>query len=199
MDRNWLLSNTCYGTWLPGKSGGFIGHVREHRPIDEQADIRVVHNMPGTPCDEEMHGLEAAARKLMKGPPVYLKVAHAEAALEQFLETATHRGWQIEAVAIMYNHFHIVVGVPSDPAPSKILGDFKSWATRKLTKTFGAPASETWWTQGGSKRKLKDETARRDAINYVLYKQPAPLITWSPATGLHYGYPPRPCEASVEP
>ena len=25
MDRYWLLSNTCYGTWLPGKERGFVG------------------------------------------------------------------------------------------------------------------------------------------------------------------------------
>jgi REP element-mobilizing transposase RayT len=200
MDRYWLLSNTCYGTWLPGKARGFIGHVWEHRDADPESDIRVMHNMPGTPCDEDMPGLEQAAQRLMKGPPIHLDVARAEATLAQFLETATHRGWEIEAVAIMYNHFHIVVGVPGDPMPGKILGDFKSWATRKLTKMFGAPASQTWWTERGSKRKLKDEAARRDAVHYVLYKQPNPLITWSPSTGLHYGYPPQPSvPASVEP
>jgi hypothetical protein len=49
--------------------------------------------------------------------------------------------------------------VPGDPAPGKILGDFKSWSTRALSKKFGAPASETWWTERGSKRKL-NTTAR---------------------------------------
>ncbi len=154
MDRYWLLTNTCYGTWLPGKESGFVGHVWEHRDNDPKADIRVVHNVPGTPCDEDIRGLEEAAQTVMKGPPIHLDVAGAEAALAQFRETAQHRGWEIEAVAIMYNHFHIVVGVRGDPAPGKILGDFKSWATRKLTRTFGAPASETWWTERGSKRKL---------------------------------------------
>jgi REP element-mobilizing transposase RayT len=95
----------------------------------------------------------------------------------------------------MHNHFHIVVGVNGDPSPSKILGDFKSWGTRKLSAKFGAPASETWWTGSGSKRKLKDESARKAAIEYVLYKQPNPLVTWSPDTGLHFGPPP---PASVE-
>ena len=90
----------------------------------------------------------------------------------------------------MVNHFHIVVGVRGDPEPGKILGDFKSWGTRKLTKSFGAPASETWWTERGSKRKLKDEQALGGAIHYVLYDQPNPLLTWSPETGLHYGLPP---------
>ena len=155
--------------------------------------------MPGTPCDEKMPGLEEAAQMLMKGPPIHLAKAQAEAALAQFRETAKYRGWTIEAVAIMHNHFHIVVGVPGDPAPGKILGDFKSWGTRALTKIFGAPPSETWWTERGSKRKLKNEEAILAAIHYVLHEQPNPLITWSPATGLHNGCPPLPGMASVEP
>ena len=84
----------------------------------------------------------------------------------------------------MSNHFHLVVGVPGDPEPGKLLGDFKSWGTRALTRRFGQPLSGTWWTERGSKRKLKDETALQAAIQYVLFKQPAPLLTWSPATGL---------------
>src|SRR5205823_9258660 len=97
---------------------------------------------------------------------------------------------ELHAVAIMFNHFHIVVGVMGDPKPSKILGDFKSWGTRRLSERFGSPASETWWTEHGSKRKLRDEAALSAAIHYVLYEQPNPLITWSPETGLHYGRPP---------
>jgi hypothetical protein len=90
----------------------------------------------------------------------------------------------------MFNHFHIVVGVPGDPDPSKVLGDFKSWGTRALSRHFGAPASMTWWTASGSKRRLRDERALAAAIRYVLYDQPNPLLTWSPETGLHYGPPP---------
>jgi hypothetical protein len=92
----------------------------------------------------------------------------------------------------MFNHFHIVVGVSGDPMPSKVLGDFKSWATRALSQRFGAPASDTWWTERGSKRKLPNEEAILAAIHYVLYDQPNPLVTWSPETGLHYGPPPPP-------
>jgi REP element-mobilizing transposase RayT len=119
-----------------------------------------------------------------------LTICEAEVLLAQFQETAARRRWQILAVAIMFNHFHIVVGVCGDPKPSKILGDFKSWATRKLSERFGPPASDTWWTERGSKRKLPDETAVAGAVRYVLYDQPRPLVTWSPETGLHYGPPP---------
>ena len=52
-----------------------------------------------------------------------------------------------------------------------------------MSTIFGAPASETWWTERGSKRKLADERALHAAIHYVLYKQPNPLVVWSPETG----------------
>src|SRR5688572_12943219 len=127
----------------------------------------------------------------MKGKPIHLTRVQAEALLHQFQETARVRKWQLRAVSIMFNHFHIVVGVLGDPRPGKILGDFKSWGTRTLSQRFGAPQSETWWTERGSKRKLPNEKAIRDAVYYVLYKQPRPLVTWSPETGLHFGAPPR--------
>src|SRR5439155_7671358 len=159
MDRYWLLTNTCYGNWLPGDRRGFVGHVWEHRPLDPKEASRVTHDSPGTPYDECLPGLERASRARMKGPPIQLVTAQAEAALAQFQETAGFRGWQLLAVAILFNHFHIVVGVPGDPQPSKILGDFKSWATRVLSARFGKPASLTWWTERGSKRKLSNQEA----------------------------------------
>ena len=189
MDRYWLLTNTCYGNWLPGDARGFVGRVWEHRPPDPEEAVRVSHAIPGTPYDEDMPKLELAAREQMKGPPIHLTAPQAEAALAQFQETAEFRGWELRAVAIMFNHWHIVVGVRGDPKPSKILGDFKSWATRKLSTCFGAPASKTWWTERGSKRKLPNAEAVICAVRYVLYEQPRPLLTWSPETGLHFGIP----------
>jgi hypothetical protein len=29
MDRQWLITWTCYGTWLPGTARGFVGNVRD--------------------------------------------------------------------------------------------------------------------------------------------------------------------------
>ena len=192
MDRYWLLTNTCYGTWLPGARRGFVGRVWEHRPEDPEDKPRAAHDLPGTPYDEDMPGLQERSRALMKGPPINLTTAQAEVLLAQLQETARIRGWELRAVAILFNHFHIVVGVPGDPHPGKILGDFKSWGTRTLSKRFGEPPSETWWTERGSKRKLPDERAITAAVHYVLYEQPNPLLTWSPETGLHHGRPPEP-------
>src|SRR5262249_34461296 len=100
MDRYWLLTSTTYATWLPGERKGFVSNVRDG-PGPE-----VRHNSPGTPCDADMPGLERHATQNLKGPPVYLTREQAETLLNQFQETATYRGWQLLAVAIMANHFH---------------------------------------------------------------------------------------------
>jgi REP element-mobilizing transposase RayT len=180
MDRYWLLTNTCYGNWLPGDRRGFVGHVQEHRPSDSAEPARVRHSLPGSFYDAEMPGLEQASRNLLKGPPVHLTARHAEVLLGQFRETAAHRGWKLLAVAIMFNHFHLVVGVMGDPSPSKILGDFKSWGTRSLNDAFGPTESGTWWTERGSKRKLRNNAALIGGVRYVLYDQPNAILTWSP-------------------
>jgi REP element-mobilizing transposase RayT len=197
MDRYWLLTNTFYGTWLPGKVQGFVGQVWDHRPDDSPDKRRVRHDAVTTDYDADTPGLERAAMELMKGPPIILTSDQASALFEQLQETARFRGWELRAVAIMHNHVHIVVGVNGDPDPSKNLGDFKSWGTRKLSERFGAPPSKTWWTERGSKRKLQDETAISAASRYVIFEQPSPLLTWSPETGFHFGLPPGSVEASI--
>ena len=95
----------------------------------------------------------------------------------QFYETATHRKWKLRAVGIMATHIHIVVGVFGDPDPGKVLGDFKSYGSRVLNKQRGKPRSETWWTERGSTRKLRDELAVLAAIEYVR-NQASPLLIW---------------------
>src|SRR5437763_2386082 len=119
MDRYWLLTNTCYGNWLPGDGRGFVGRVWEHRPGDAEDKPRIPHDLPGEAYDEDVPGLERAARALMSGLPITLAVEQAEVLLAQFQETARFRGWELRAVAILFNHFHIVVGVPGDPKPAK--------------------------------------------------------------------------------
>jgi REP element-mobilizing transposase RayT len=181
--RAWLLTNTTYGSWLPGDPRGSVTSVRDRRPSDEPGEARIEHDIPGEQWEHEIAELAASARELMRGPPIALDLPKAEALLAQFTETATYRGWTLRAVSIMFNHFHIVVQVPSDPHPRKILADFKAYGTRVLNRRFGKPLSETWWTENGSKRFLRDEAALAAAIHYVLYKQPNPLVVWSPETG----------------
>jgi len=127
--------------------------------------------------------LRRSAEKLLKGPPIYLTLPQAEAALAQFLETAQHRGWVLLAASIMANHYHLVIGASEAVAADRVLSDLKAYATRRLSREFGAPASKTWWTSKGSQRWLRDDRAVADATNYVLYKQPHPLVVWSRELG----------------
>ncbi len=181
--RSWLLTNTTYGTWLPGDPRGSVTSVRDRRAGDEPTPFRFEHDIPGEPWEDPIPGLRRSALEHMKSPAMYLDLEKAETLLLQFQETAGYRDWTLRAVAIMANHYHIVVQVPADPNPDKILANFKAYATRRLNRRYGEPPSETWWTDKGSKRKLPDERALAAAIDYVLYKQSNPLVVWSSELG----------------
>ena len=173
MDRHWLFTSTTYGNWLPGDRRGFISNVRDG-PGPE-----VRHNRPGEAIDADMPGLERSARAALKCPPIFLVQEQAETVLKQFLETCGYRGWFLHAASVMANHFHAVVGVDGDPDPSDVLGDLKGYASRALNQRWGKPASGTWWTEGGSKRKVRDLAA---AIEYVR-NQPHALAVYVAETG----------------
>ena len=172
MDRHWLLTWTCYGTWLAGSRRGFVSHVK-----DEQGQW-VIHNVPGTPYDADMPALEQHVRSRMKGPPVRLDATAAGAMIAQYLETCDIRRWELHAASVMWNHTHLAVGVPGDPDPEAILELLKSWATRALKKLRPLPPNGTFWTAKGSKRKLKDQDALQNAVIYVARKQQHPLATY---------------------
>ncbi len=169
MDRYWLLTWTTYGTWLPGDRRGFVCEVRD------DTNEKVLHNTPGTPCDEDMPSLQVYATATMSEDAVWFDHEQAQLVADQLRETAAHRGWWILALAVMANHVHIVVGVPGDPEPEKLLADFKSWATRRLKER--CPGKERWWTQSGSKRAKKTPEAIRAAVVYVR-DQPNALVVW---------------------
>ena len=133
MDRYWLLTWTTYGTWLPGDPRGSVTSVRDG------AGPRVEHDVPGSPIDGPMPGLYAAAKAALKGPPIYLSRDQGDALCAQLRETATFRGWLLCGVAIMANHVHLVVAVPGDPEPEKVIGDFKSYGSRALSRRWGKP------------------------------------------------------------
>jgi REP element-mobilizing transposase RayT len=175
MDRFWLLTWTTYGSWLPGDSRGFVSEVR-----DSEGN-KVLHNEPGTPCDADLPALARFAASRMTEPGVLLNGAQAEAVALQLRETARHRGWRLLALAVMANHIHVLVGVPGDPDPEKLLGDFKAWCTRRLNQGWGQ--RDRWWTQSGSRRRKKTADALRAALCYVR-DQPYALVVWLDPEGL---------------
>lgn len=82
----------------------------------------------------------------------------------------------------MPNHVHLVLGVTGDPDPATLLRDFKSYGSRTLNRRFGAPASGTWWTEQGSKRKIWD-ARHLDAVLRYVRTQAGALVVWSVKTG----------------
>jgi REP element-mobilizing transposase RayT len=170
-DRYWLLTWTTHGTWLPGDPRGNVTSVKDG------PGPRIRHNIPQTPVDGNMPELRGWAEDHLKGPPIFLEFSHAEQILAQFHETTSHRSWLLVATAIMRNHIHLEVGVPGDPDPEVMLRDYKSYASRKLNRSWPRPASGTWWTESGSKRKLKDEDAILAAAKYIRDQEFA-LVVW---------------------
>jgi REP element-mobilizing transposase RayT len=177
MDRYWFLTTTFYGTWLPGDEFGFVSRVRDRRPDEAPSPVRREHNQVGTDYDRALKGLHRYATSFLKCEPIRIVLAHANALLPQFQETARHRGWELRAVAIMADHVHIVVGVKGDPDPDKVLGDLKAYGSRLLNRGWGRPASDTWWTYGGSTRKVHDVQHLHNVIEYVR-NQENPLLIW---------------------
>jgi len=178
MPRHWFITSTTYGTWLPGDERGFVSTV--HNPPGPRAR----HNQFGDPYDAAMPGLKESARSLLKGSPIFLDLAKAEIIAPQFRETAAYRQWEMHAFSIMTNHFHIIVTAGEEVHSTSILGDFKSYASRALNRRWGKPLNGTWWTESGSRRPLPNEKALHEAIDYVLYRQPNPLVIWSNQLGV---------------
>jgi REP element-mobilizing transposase RayT len=172
MDRYWLITWTCYGTWLPGDQRGFVGNFRE----DDGTHVNF--NTPDTPYAADLPRLEYWIREQMKGDPISVGKPEADALIAQFRPTAHVRAWSLEAASVMRNHVHLVVGVTGDPEPELVLELFKSWATRAIKKVREVPINRKFWTVNGSKRKLPDEAAVKAAVVYVTKKQPDPLATW---------------------
>ena len=169
--RCWLITSTTYGTWLPGDRRGFVS------TITDADGTRVIRNVPGTQYDANMPALEESSRRRLKCPPIRLHLEHAEALLAQFRETIAYRHLRLLAVAIMSNHFHAVVSAVDATEPEQVLKHLKSYGSRALSRRWGQPKSETWWTASGSKRWLNNEAAVIAAVRYV-ENQPFPLVVW---------------------
>lgn len=180
---HWLITNTTYGTWLPGDPRGSVTSVRDKRDNEGTTSSRREHDLPEEPYEEHLPGIQRSAERLRKGAPIYLTLPQAERVLSQFQETATFRGWTLVVVSIMSNHYHLIVIVPDETDPARVLADFKAYASRVLNREYGKPASDTWWTSKGSTRKLKDQYAEQNAIRYVVERQPNPLVAWSAERG----------------
>ena len=135
----------------------------------------LIDNGLGGEFAEPMPALAEYARGQLRTSPVLLNWDNAQCLLGQFHETAAYRGWVIDAVAVLVNHVHLACGVPGDPDPAKMLGDWKSYGSRALNRQCGRKTE--WWAVGGSKRPLKS-AERRWAANRYVRDQEKPLLVY---------------------
>lgn len=80
----WLVTSTFYGQWLPGNERGSVTNVRDQRAGTVQSTVRREHSHHGEVYEGAMRGLYRAAVEQLKGPPVAVDFAQAEALLDSF-------------------------------------------------------------------------------------------------------------------
>jgi len=88
---------------------------------------------------------------------------------EAIKEVCDYRHYDLWAVNVLTNHFHVVVSAQSKPEP--IADAFKSYATRKLRATGLIENQVRPWARGKSRRYLWKPKHVSRAIDYVLYGQ----------------------------
>jgi REP element-mobilizing transposase RayT len=151
---------TTYGTWLPGDERGWIQRGKSGiQPPDEQrqrfADLALAED------------------------PVIL-TPRQRAIIEQTIaEHCRIRNWTLHAVNARSNHVHVVVTATVDA--DEAMKQFKAWCSRKLsddaglTERVAARAGRRhWFTEGGDKEMIEDETYLENAILYVKDRQDGP-------------------------
>ena len=151
----YLLTWTCYGTWLHGDS---------RQSVDDE------HNIPNTPflvpdsVRTEREGTQLRHR------PVELSDDARRIVVETIEAHCRHRDWELLAVNARTNHVHAVVVCP-DATPERAMTQLKSWTTRRLREGGRIAPNTRVWTHHGSTRYLWNERSVYAAIAYVLEAQ----------------------------
>ena len=166
----WHLTWRTYGTLLPGEPG-FVGYYRAPN------GTRVIENAYGSPTAPAMPALAAYARGIQTRAAVELDLNRAERLLSQLLETSRYRGWQLQILAILANHVHVVIALPVGVDGDSAMNNLKAYASRALNRMDKKSGKRLWWARGGSARGLGTEQYRKNAVEYVRLQE-NPLILW---------------------
>lgn len=151
-----LLTFSCYGTHLRGSADGSVDRVRERRggPIE--------------PSDK----LVAFDRRSMTSAEASLDPNEALIVLRAILETCSFRDWTLLAAQVRSTHAHLVVDGIMEV--SSAIRDFKAYASRALNQA----GARRRWSRGGNARLLRDASAVRAAVRYVVDGQGPPMAVY---------------------
>jgi len=160
----YLITFSCYGTWLHGNEAGSVDRK---------------HNVPFTdqlPSDQRR--LEAEQNQLRENPYA-MDERRRRIVLQSLLEVCLHRGWVLLAAHVRTTYVHAVVHALE--APEKIMSDLKAWASRKLNETGIDPERRKRWTRHGSTKYLWQPSHVEAAITYVISEQGEPMAVFEEA------------------
>jgi REP element-mobilizing transposase RayT len=154
----YLITFTCYGTWLHG---------------DERGSVDDQHNVHGEPVLPTNAARRAREQRALADAPYELDAQRREITLRALCETIRRKGWALHAVHVRSNHVHAVVS--AEEPPERIVNDLKTAASRSLNRAFPAERDCRRWTRHGSTRYLWTEDAIAEKVDYVLDKQGEPM------------------------
>ena len=144
----YFLTWTTYGTWLPGDDRGWVKEGQGFQLPNWRIEHEARRKLSESPCvldEQERRLVEDTIR------------CHCE-----------FRKWSLHAVNCRTNHVHVVVSAAT--SAGAVMSQLKAWCTRRLNEHRKAKSDvcrENWWTEGGSKRFLNDETSLEAAVVYV--------------------------------
>lgn len=151
----YLITVRTYGTWLHGDNRlsvdrhGINVFGQPRRPVNAELERVMIGNMP-THSIRLDHQQRAFVRQAIE-------------------EVCEHREYELWAINVLTNHFHVVVSARSKPEP--IADAFKTYATRKLREARLIGSDVKPWARGRSRRYLWKAKHLARAIDYVLYDQ----------------------------
>lgn len=150
----YFITFTTYGTWLPGCEKG---------SVDED------HNEYSMPYLKPDSSRERWAHEAMGQEPYVMSEAERRIVRDAIVSLAKERGWVLLAAHVRSNHVHVVVSAEREPG--RLMSDFKSRASRDLSRAGFDDSGRRRWTRHGSTRHLFRELEVEAAIRYTLDEQ----------------------------
>ena len=150
----YLITFACYGCHMHGSESGSVDRK---------------HNVRGTPLLEVDSARAAAKRERVDQAPYNLDQIRRNAVLEAIQEVCGQRGWSLLAAHVRSNHAHTVV--QAEVPPERVMIDFKSYASRRLSRMRLDEPDQKRWARHGSTRFLWKPPHVLAAIQYVIDEQ----------------------------
>lgn len=122
---------TGYGFWLPNDPRGSWSNVIRRFDLLAAGRATKVTTKRSLAAEAHDHGARAAAKRLLKYPPVRLTGEQAHAAAMGIAIAVEERDYIVHAFAIMPDHFHLVMARHARDIDT-IAAHLKSRATRQM-------------------------------------------------------------------